>query len=316
MAQPTIIIEPPEAAAAGCTVEIDSYSSPNVSASAPSGIPGKDHIKTYSGNGYRVKIKEADGWVVDDTIFHNAPSPSTRRDIVYDTNWTVVRDTTSSHTNPSVDFNIGNETGGYYSRSGEYLVGPNDSKFLQIKNQLASFLGQGYPWGDTGVDTDDDWDVEEDERGSLEGYRNFIRTYNFTLNSITVRFRAVKCRIVIKMNPDSMPEDGDRHSVNHTGTVTGAGDVVQGSTVEVSATPNNGYRFLYWAKTAASKYGDSDFLSASATYRFTAPTLASYELYAHFDGVTPGIIYNPLASGNPIAYRPDTADGNPIICRK
>ena len=101
------------------------------------------------------------------------------------------------------------------------------------------------------------------------------------------------------------------------GTITGGGNHDVYTPVTLTATPNAGYRFLYWAE----KYyaGPNSIISRDNPYTFTMPTDPT-TIYAHFDGVTPGIVYNPLVSGNPIAFRRRLADDPafnpyPIIAR-
>ena len=82
------------------------------------------------------------------------------------------------------------------------------------------------------------------------------------------------------------------------GTTTGQGSYRVGSTVTITASPNEGYTFLYWTK-------DGGIVSRDLIHSFTAIEDATY--IANFGKI--GIIYEP-SSGN-IMF--DTASGS-ILC--
>lgn len=170
---------------------------------------------------------------------------------------------------------------------------------------------------------------------SFERYMNFGR--NVPVGGLLKQYNIA--RRTEKTDLDTMLEKlpfswGERNSINYIklrksqtltistnpsrkhdlGTITGGGYHDVYTPVTLTATPNPNYRFLYWAKKYYAK--SEDVISRDNPYTLTMPTDPT-TIYAHFDGATPGIIYNPLAGGR-IAYRPHRdgdPDGDCIICR-
>lgn len=303
-----VIIDPPEAEQAGCSATLGTYSGASYSTVEASPVPGKNNTKSYTGQGITVQhIDLAEGWALERIDFKFTFQAYSRFFQKFEAgSFTPLGPETR------IDYRAETHTWPFITPSSPCPSVTEWQTWKQDASRILSTVLFPY-WGDDGNISYEDWYESKDE------YTRVRFTESCSLDSVTVKFKRV-CRVELKINPDSLDEDRGRHIVDHTGNVTGGGVFPSGTRITVSATPNQGFRFLYWSKSAKGKYGDSDFLYDRPSMTLTVPAAPSYVIYAHFDGTTPGIIYNPLVSGNPIAFRRRLADDPafnpyPIIAR-
>lgn len=99
------------------------------------------------------------------------------------------------------------------------------------------------------------------ENGNIVSYN---QNYNFTINSdrnLVAHFTLAQFSISVDINPPN------------SGTITGDGIYNYGSTVNLKATPNTGYKFLNWSESG-------DVVSSDSNYSF--PVYSNSYLIAHF----------------------------------
>ena len=109
---------------------------------------------------------------------------------------------------------------------------------------------------------------------------------NIVSTSATYSFTPSSNRTLVANFAIKLYDVGILANIMTAGTVSGAGTYEHGATVSLTASPEDGYRFLYWSENGAQ-------VSTSATYTFTA--VASHMFVANFEVIP---TYNIEASAS------------------